>query len=119
MGALCGQPPERAFWAHPLLCLLPEVGRVEGGDRGHDVLDELARRRLVDPLADRDERHAVLAEVSPADDVVLDVPREAVELVDDDVRDRRVCHDPLQHLLEHRPVGGGRGLAAVGVDIGE
>ncbi|HVS49483.1 MAG TPA: hypothetical protein VHJ99_11330 [Candidatus Dormibacteraeota bacterium] len=57
----------------------------------------------------------MLPQVRPDDHVILDIPGEAVELVDDDVRDRVVGRNLLQHHLEHRPVHRARGLTAVGV----
>jgi DNA-binding transcriptional LysR family regulator len=83
-----------------------------------DALDEAPGGGLVEVLGHRDERHAATANQRPDGDVVLHVPSQAVDLVDDGL-DVAVLFDPGQHGPQARPVGRTGRLALVPVLVDE
>ena len=107
-------PAGAGFLAHPLDDLGGQVARVELGDAAHDAVQQHPTRRLVNVLAGGDQPHAGLVK-RPGDlHVVRPVPRQAVQLVDDDVVDLPVLCEVGQHFLQFGAVGAAGGLAAVG-----
>jgi hypothetical protein len=98
----------------PFADFLSEVVAVELGDRGHDAFDETPGRTLLQPLGNRDKSDAEF--LAPRFDrcVVSEVPREAIDLVDDEVRDVTVLLEQGCHGFEGGAVRGARGLAELG-----
>ena len=98
--------------AHPLDDLGGQVARVELGDAAHDAVQQHPTRRLVNVLAGGDQPHAGLVK-RPGDlHIVGPVPRQAIQLVDDDVVNLPVLCQVGQHLLQFGTVGAAGGLAA-------
>ncbi len=89
-----------------------EVAGVELGDRGHDAVQQHARRGLVDVLRGGDQSDACVLQGQVDGDVVGPVAGQAVDLVDDAVV-RLVGGDVLDHPHEFGPVGLAGGLARV------
>ncbi|MDA8297664.1 MAG: hypothetical protein M0004_13955 [Actinomycetota bacterium] len=114
-GGLVGVAAELRLLAHALSDLGRQVGRVELGHQRVDALHEAARGGLVQVLGYRDERHAPAAKQRPDGDVVLHVPCQAIDLVDDDGFGVAVLGDPSQHRPEPWSVGRTRRLALVHV----
>lgn len=112
---LVGVAAELRLLAHALSYFGRKVGRVELGHEGVDALDQASRGRLVQVLGDRNERHATAAKQRPDGDVVLHVPGQAVDLVDDDGLHVAVLGDPGQHRPKPRPIGRPGRLAFVDV----
>lgn len=95
-----------------LLGLGGQVGRVELRVRGEDRSHVLAERRVVDRLGDRDELRTGPADGKRDLDVIGQVARQPVDLVDDHVADL-VLGDEGEQTLEFGPVGRAGRLAAV------
>jgi hypothetical protein len=109
-----GRPPAHlGLLGHALSDLGGEVGRVELSHKGVDALHELPGGGLLDVLGNRDELTSVLSERRPDGYVVLDVPGQTVDLVDDHGTDV-AFGDPRQHGPEHGAVGASRRLPGVG-----
>ncbi|MDA8039938.1 MAG: hypothetical protein M0Z69_12455 [Actinomycetota bacterium] len=105
--------------AHALSDLRGEVGRVELGHEGVDALDEPPRGGLLQVLGHRHERGSSAPQQRSDGDVVLEVAREAVDLVNDDSVDVAILGDAGEHRLQLRPIGRSRRLAPVGVLVDE
>ena len=89
-----------------------EVARVELGDGGHDAVQEHAAGSLVDVLTGGDQPHAGLVK-RPGDlHIVRPVPRQAIQLVDNDVINPTVLRQVGQHLLQPRTIDATSRLAA-------
>ncbi len=118
-GRLVGVAAELRLPAHALPDLRRQVGRVELGHEGVYDFDEATRGGLVEALGHRDERHAAPAQERTDGDVVLHVPNEAVDLVDDDGLYVAVLCDARQHGPQPWPVGRPGRLALVHVLVDE
>lgn len=118
-GCSGGPATLRRLLVQALADLLAEVGRVELRDRGEDPLHQLPGCRVLQALGDRVQPHAGLPERGPNRGVVLEVPGEAIELVDHEAVDAGVLPEARQHGLELWPVGGTSRLPAVDVFVGE
>jgi hypothetical protein len=84
-----------------------------------DALDQASRRGLLDVLGDRDEGDVPSAEQGPNSHVVLHVPGQPVDLVDDDRVDVAVFGDTGQHRFQCRPVRAAGRLTPVDVLVGQ
>ena len=96
-GRLVRVATQLGFLTHALSHLVRQVGRVELGHEGVDAFDKTARGGLVEVLGYRHERYAAAAQQRPDGDVVLHVPCQPVDLVDDDGLDVDLLADPCQH----------------------
>ncbi|MCY3571208.1 MAG: hypothetical protein OXH19_07695 [Chloroflexi bacterium] len=107
VGRPAGHPePARGRFAHAARDLLGQVLGVELVDRLDDRLHQLAGRGVVGVLGDRGDADAAPPEHRLEGDGVLALAREAGELPDQDLLERRVWLRRLvQHLGELGPVG--------------
>ncbi len=92
-----------------------QVGGVELRDTGHDGVQQLPWRGVVNVLLDRDQLRPAALEFEEDVGVVAAVAGEAVHLVEDDVVDVAVVADPGEHALKLRPFGGLGRLATIDV----
>ena len=113
-GARLGQPPLRSFCCMPLRTSWPRLSGIELGDYGHDAFDETPGRTLLHALGHGDKPNAELLAARLDRCVVGEVPREAIDLVHDEVRDVAVLLEQRCHGLEGGAVRGARGLAELG-----
>ena len=105
-------PAGAGLLAHPLDDLGGQVARVELGDAAHDAVQQHPTRRLVNVLAGGDQPHAGLVK-RPGDlHIVRPVPRQAIQLVDDDVVNPAVLCQVGQHPLQPGTVEATSRLAA-------
>ncbi|MDA8315695.1 MAG: hypothetical protein M0010_11055 [Actinomycetota bacterium] len=118
-GRLVRVATELGLLAHALSDLVRQVGRVELGHEGVDALDQPSRGGLVEVLGHRHERNAAPAQECPNGDMILHVPCQPVDLVDDDRLDVALLADPRQHRSQLRPVGRPRRLALADVLVEE
>ncbi|HVA02158.1 MAG TPA: hypothetical protein VMU64_00305 [Acidimicrobiales bacterium] len=82
-----------------------------------DPLDQSSRGALLEVLGHRHERHTPAAEQGTNGDMVLEVARQAIDLVDHHGVDVAVLGDAGQHGLKLAAVGGAGRLAPVGVFV--
>jgi hypothetical protein len=78
-------------------------------------VQQLAGRRVIDVLFDRDQLGARHPQLEHEVGVVAAVAGETVELIYDHIMDVALLADALQHGLQARPVGGLGAFAAVEV----
>ena len=105
-------PAVSGFLAHPLDDLGGQIARVELGNGAHDAVQQHPTRRLVNILRRRHQAHADLVK-RPGDlHIVRPVPRQPVQLVDNDVVNPTVLRQIGQHLLQPGAVDATGGLAA-------
>ena len=121
IGRTAGHPePARGRLAHPARDLLREVLGVELIDRLDDRLHQLAGRGVVGVLGDRGDTDPAPPEHRLEGDGVFALAREAGELPDQDLLERRVGLGRLvQHLGELGPVGDAARLGFVDVLAGD
>nr|WP_246182875.1 hypothetical protein [Mycolicibacterium grossiae] len=86
---LAGRTTGLCLLLHALDDLVGEVAAVELGDRTHDAVQQHAAWRLVDVLGGRDQLSPRLLDYHVNLGVVETIPREAIDLVHDDIVDRR------------------------------
>ncbi|MFN8103912.1 MAG: hypothetical protein U0U69_05575 [Acidimicrobiia bacterium] len=100
-----GQATLLGLLVHALDDLRRQVLAVELGDRAHDAVQQHARWRLVDVLADTDELSPGLADCQVDGDVVGPIARQTIDLVDDDVVDVALGLETTEQGLQGWPVG--------------
>ena len=89
-----------------------QVARVELGDGAHDAVQQHPTRRLVNILTGGHQAHAGLVK-RPIDlHIVRPVPRQAIQLMDNDIVNPAVLRQVSQHLLQFGAVGATSRLAA-------
>lgn len=117
----CGVRPAAllGFLRQAFADLRGQVGRVELGHDGVDAFHQPAGGGFFQPFGHRHQRDSGAAQRGADGDVVFDVAREPVDLVDHDGVHVAVLSDPRQHGLQLRAVGGAGGLATVGVFVGD
>ncbi|MDE2669005.1 MAG: hypothetical protein OXI51_05050 [Chloroflexota bacterium] len=117
VGGVGGDPEAaRGGLAHAARNLFREIGAVELVDALDDRLHELARGRVVGVLGDRDDAHAAAAQHRLEGDGVLALAREAGELPDEDLLERRIGRGGgIEHLAELGAVGHATALRLVHV----
>ena len=89
-----------------------QVTRVELGDGAHDAVQQHPTRRLVNILRRRHQPHAGLVK-RPGDlHIVRPVPRQPIQLVDNDIVNPTVLRQVGQHPLQPRTIDATSRLAA-------
>nr|WP_232291713.1 hypothetical protein [Frankia sp. QA3] len=95
-----GGAPVRGFLPHLVFDVLPAGGRLILVDHGEHAVKEFTGRRLVDVLRGGHENNPEIPQAQRESGILVPVPREPAELVDDHDIDVPVPLDPGDHVAE-------------------